>query len=398
MTYTQEKHSDNHLRLKVGLRVSIQESNGYERVIIGNFDKNIELQRTGARKVISYLDGSKSVEEITALSGISRSEVDSVISILHSNNFLDTRSGKIILTNRFHSSVPSIAEKAKRKNVESRDPALQLLHNRLTPELSEITWCDGVEDGGVEMISARQEFEVEIYGSSRIAVLLYGILLGSGVTNTHLGQQGIRDNLAISHRDIGATFLRVSDVGANFRVRLHELAKEFALFPLSSDEKKRYAKERTLKIFVGDPSKDELTTGTISKWMRDEIDFFLISTPQGGGISWGPLVIPGKTPCLRCISISREEQGDVSEYLDDVSTHHEIASVSTAVGLKAPAHESSVASAHEISGRIAHALLGYIDGRDDSLIGSRTKFAYGESCNQEHITYSLHPRCGCSWK
>jgi hypothetical protein len=59
--------------------------------------------------------------------------------------------------------------------------------------------------------------------------------------------------------------------------------------------------------------------------------------------------------------------------------------------------ESSIATSHEISGRIAQELLNYVDGNDQSLVGSRTRFHSGSTCNREHISYALHPRCGCAW-
>ncbi len=368
-------------RLKAGVRFSNTFSEGKERVVVGNFDHSFEIFHNGARSVIELLNGSKSSEEIRMHVGISQIEFDEIIAILYSHNFLDFRQSRIVLSNRFHSSVPSIAARAKRRNVEAQDPALQLLHKRLAPELSEITWRDGIDDGGIEVISARQDFDVVIYGTSRIAVLLYGILLGSGVTNTAMGSQGIRENEAISHRDIGSTYLRASDVGSSFRMRLADLSKEFALFPIPSDNKKRELKEKSLRIYVGDPTKEDLSTGLISEWMRSRLDFFLVYTPQGGGIVWGPLVKPGKTPCLRCIQISRVEQGDISQFLENDSDDC----------------ESSIASAHEIAGHIAQELLSYIDGIDKSLVGSRTRFHSGALCNREHITYALHPRCGCAW-
>jgi hypothetical protein len=196
-----------------------------------------------------------------------------------------------------------------------------------------------------------------------------------------MGTQGIRDNHPISHRDIGSTYLRTSDIGSSFSAKLSELAKDFALFPIPSDSKKREKKEKSLRIYVGDPTKEDLSTGLISQWMRNRLDFFLVSTPQGGGISWGPLVKPGKTPCLRCIQISRIEQGDISQYLEN----------------SADEMESSIATSHEISGRVAQELLNYVDGSDQSLVGSRTRFHSGGTCNREHISYALHPRCGCAW-
>lgn len=369
-------------RLKAGVRYSNTFSGDRERVVVGNFDHSIELHHNGARTIIEMLTGAKSIEEIKAQAGICEDELDSILATLHSHNFLDIRQNKIVLANRFHSSVPSIAAKAKKRKVEERDPALQLLQNRLAPELSEITWRAGVDDGGVEVISARQDYEIEIFGNSRIAVLLYGILLGSGVTNTQMGPLGVRDNQTISHRDIGSTYLRASDVGSSFRLKLSELAKEFTLFPISSESKKHEKKEKSLRIHVGDPTKEDLSTGLISQWMRQRLDFFLISTPHGGGITWGPLVKPGKTPCLRCIDISRKEQGDISQYLEN----------------GAEEMESSIAAAHEIAGRISQEILYYVDGNDESLVGARTRFHSGALCNREHITYALHPRCGCAWE
>ena len=369
-------------RLKTGVRYSNTFSGDKERVVVGNFDHSIELHHNGARTIIEMLTGAKSIEEIKVQAGICEDELDSILATLHSHNFLDIRQNKIVLANRFHSSVPSIAAKAKKRKVEERDPALQLLQNRLAPELSEITWRAGVDDGGVEVISARQDYEIEIFGNSRIAVLLYGILLGSGVTNTQMGPLGVRDNQTISYRDIGSTYLRASDVGSSFRLKLSELAKEFTLFPISSDSKKHEKKEKSLRIYVGDPTKEDLSTGLISQWMRQRLDFFLISTPHGGGITWGPLVKPGKTPCLRCIDISRKEQGDISQYLENGPEEM----------------ESSIAAAHEIAGRISQEILYYVDGNDESLVGSRTRFHSGALCNREHITYALHPRCGCAWE
>jgi len=369
-------------RLKAGVRFSNTFSGDIERVVVGNFDHSIELHHNGARAIIEMLTGVKSIDEIMAQVGICEDELNSILATLHNHNFLDVRKNTIVLANRFHSSVPSIAARARKRKVEERDPALQLLQNRLAPELSEITWHSGIDDGGIEVISARQDFEIEIFGSSRIAVLLYGILLGSGVTNTHMGAIAAKDSQTISYRDIGSTYLRASDIGSSFRLKLSELAKEFALFPIPSDSKRREKKEKSLRIYVGDPTTEDLSTGLISDWMRKRLDFFVVSTPQGGGITWGPLVKPGKTPCLRCINISRLEQGDISQYLEnDVEEM-----------------ESSIATAHEIAGRIAQEILNFVDENDESLVGSRTRFHSGALCNREHITYALHPRCGCAWE
>jgi hypothetical protein len=85
------------------------------------------------------------------------------------------------LHNRFQSP---IAERAANTEDQSNDASFRQLQLRMSPELSQTTWIPGVVDGGVQVLSSRQSFGVEIHGENRLATLIYAALLASGVTNT----------------------------------------------------------------------------------------------------------------------------------------------------------------------------------------------------------------------
>lgn len=130
----------------------------------------IEIFHGGARAIITALNGVNTPEDISSQLCAPLDVIDAVLEQLFAANFLDTVRNKITLHNRFQSSIPS---RALHTEDQSRDAAYSQLQRRLAPELSQATWLNGVADGGVEVLSTRQDFGVEIFGSSRTATLLF---------------------------------------------------------------------------------------------------------------------------------------------------------------------------------------------------------------------------------
>ena len=124
---------------------------------------------------------------------------------------LDVTKSKVRLHNRFHSP---IAERAAHTEDQSNDASYRQLQQRMVSELSQTTWVEGVVDGGVELLSSRQNFGVEIYGSNRVATLIYNALLASGVTNTRFSLTSRSGNTPIGDSDLGTGVLRTTDYGS----------------------------------------------------------------------------------------------------------------------------------------------------------------------------------------
>ena len=232
-----------------------------------------------------------------------------------------------------------------------------------------------VRDGGVGVISRRRDWHVSIFGDSRIATLLYGILLSSGVSNTHL--KGDDDHKRVSEEDMCAGFLHSSDIGLGFASRTHELSRELSLFP--STKKSLGESPRKFMVAVGKAPADR-----VQEWMSDGVPHLVIDGAEGARISVGPIVIPGQTPCVRCVSMALEDQNPMWR---EISMRR----------LLAPESEVPVAVAHHVAGVAALELLRYIDEGQSQLIGSTARIYYHSPTVAQQQTFPRHPACGCNW-
>ncbi len=363
-------------RLKVGVRFSRSIHSSEESIFVGNSQNFVEVLHPGARTVISRFNGFKSAQEISDEISVPVDLVERMANELESGGLLDTKKGKITLQNRYFSENP---EKVHGVQDQSRDAAYLQLQTRIAPELSQATWIDGVYDGGVSKLSARQNFVIEIYGGNRIASLLYAMLLASGVTQTRFAISARRSNPTVSDSDLGTGILRNSDIGENYKVRIAEISREIALFPSEINPTKQTISEKNLSIMIGDFSSE-----TMEHVMREGQNHLFIHNSDGPGISFGPLVIPGKTPCIRCIELSIEERTGM-RFETVLNAQRESGS------------DVPIAIAHHVAGLVTQLLLSHIDSNSSELIGVQIRLDYRDPISPKRTSYPRHPGCGCSW-
>ncbi len=358
--------------LKVGTLLLPHSNSTY----IGRSDQGLEVS-SPARAALAEMDGTRTCDELSQHLGIPISEITALLRELDGAGLIDTEKSKISVHTRFHS--PN-ANRASHDGDDSNDGAVRALQARLLPELSFTTWLPEVRDGGVAAIGRRRDWQVVIYGDSRIAALIYGILLSSGITYTSLFS--IDERRRIREEDLCAGFLHPSDIGLAYKMRTHELSRELSLFPMTKGS--HAAKEskggyRKIAIAVGNVPADQ-----IQEWMSDGVPHLLIDAPDGAKISVGPIVIPGQSPCARCISMALEDQNPA---------WHEISMEK----LLKPASEAPVALAHHIAGIAALELLRFIDEGQSQLIGKRASIDYHRPTIAVQQSFTRHPACGCNW-
>lgn len=368
-------------RLKNGVYITLARTPEERSMCVAGPNHAIEIFHSGARAIIASFDGKHTPEEISSLLYAPIEVIDAVLVELLAANFLDTVRNKITLHNRFQSAIPS---RAAHTEDQSRDAAYSQLQRRLAPELSQATWLKGVADGGVGLLSTRQEFGVEIFGSSRTATLLFSILLASGVTNTRFALNAAQGHQSISDSDLGSGALRTSDIGLGFQSRLEELSREWSLFPVASHPGSIHKPvpviipERNLRIIVG--SYDE---ELLNHLVRDGQDHLFIGKRAGGVVTCGPLVRPGQTPCMRCLML-----GDTERY-GQFHNHLSAASGSS--------EEFPIAIAHQIAAIAAHTTLRFIDTSESLLMGAQIHLNYLEPYAPTIRRFSRHPHCTCQW-
>ena len=177
-----------------------------------------------------------------------------------------------------------------------------------------------------------------------------------------------------------AGLLTSSDVGSNLQHTLEDKAHELALFPNKDKSVAEDIPEVFLKIFIGNGHE-----ALIAQSMSEDEIHLIVAAPDGPSIDVGPLVIPGKSACSRCITLARSDQHLLSREIDIFrSTHIEL--------------EIPVSISHFVAAQIASEILRFIDTKKSALISARVRTNYLDACNPQHIRFARHPLCGCSWR
>ena len=366
-----------HLRLKEGISI-------YRTPIglrCGTARSSFAIPEKGYVRALEILSSnSLDAIDIPSVCGITAEDYRELIWNLEEHEFLETAPSVLSVTTRFQS-----VAKHKRRDILP-DAAFSQLQKRVAPELSHTRLLPGVHDSGASIINARQNVRVEIYGSDRIATLLYGILLSSGVTYTHFALGTRSQDPLVVDTDLSAGFIRSTDVGQSYKQRMEDLGKELSLFPIERLERAQEfdgePAERYIKIHIGamDPQ-------LLSQWMAAGQEHIVISPPDGGKCVIGPLVQPGKTPCTRCRNIAIDEViGSASVVADKVL-----------IGERPNIQEMPVFLAHYLAGLIASFILQRIDANTSDLTGAYMAVDSLELSASSLIPVARNPACGCHW-
>ena len=349
---------------------------------LGTASRAIRIYTSEQKVIAEHLARGVEESEIPQLTGVSPIAVHNLMTELAHQFLIDTSLGSITLTDRFVSKLDNRAMKNSKPN---RDGAYIQLHNRIAPELEQSTWIDGVTDGGISVLSARQNYLVEISGSNRVATLLYTLLLTSGFTQVRFAARGRTS--AIDDLDIGVDGMTSSNIGFSFTKNREDLRRDYSLFLL--DKSANYLDEAStpdLVIACGDIDPEKLAL-----WMSYGQAFMHIPHPRAGRAEIGPLVIPGKTPCLRCAELAECDQSGVLSHRT-LTTYEKL--------------EYPQIAAHAIAALAASQIVTYCDaislseGEDlkgAQACGKITIIDYQVLAQPQVVAITRHPLCGCAF-
>lgn len=325
-------------RLKAGvLRVPRQDG-----VYVGLDGEGITITGPGAKPVIEMLDGSHSRLEIAIHTGTPRERVDHIINMLCLKGLVDRDHTTINYT-------PAIAQ-------------------RMQPEVDAISHRVGVEDGGLSLFLQRHQQVVDIFGLDRVGSGIATLLSASGI-----GSIRVHDDRKVTASDVAGGVYQLTDVGQDRRTVIERHIRDCA--PL---EPRRAVGEPDLIILASYPTpEDLLRLGLLGRP-------YLLAHTNPKFATVGPLVIPSKSACARCIALHRadlDEQWGLIEMARLTEHQRQISPTSIA------ALATSIAT--------AHALL-FLDTGSAPTINATVHCdgATAESVTQQ---WSKHPLCGCSW-
>jgi hypothetical protein len=348
-------------RLKRG--VSLFASTNPDEYFCGTLKRAVRIYSPEGKQQVQLLGGLDYL----------RADPDSpLLNELSALQLIDTSESALTLTKRYDS------------RATGRDAAFQQLRTRVGAELTQTTWIDGVTDTGVKVLSARQSYLIEISGSNRVAILLFSLLLASGITQVRYCAKSVA-HARISDLDIALAGISPKDIGAPLIKEREAHRQDLSLFPL--DREFSYLDELStpdLAIHCGD-----LDPEKYAHWMASGQPFLHIPSPIADIAEIGPLVIPGKTPCIRCAHLSRQSYNGAAP----------VPTLPTSLATTSDGYP--VIAAHYVAAIAASLALSFCDSltRNEgcAVTGKVTICDYQSLSTPHEVVIARHPHCGCSF-
>lgn len=280
----------------------------FSDIYVGFSNRGIELKFEIAEQLLRLFDGSRSLENITSIIETDQgqatessqvcenqiSQILQILQILSEERLIEFRT----------SPLPNQLPKKEL-------PAANLVNslNRMRAEENLYSWHPQA-DAGIStetLIGKRRNFSIMIYGRNRLALSLFAVLQASGFTQVKLTDRtnsAGNDSIAqIEPSDVCGLAIRGSDVGLRKALVLADLARNSQLFPTG---------DLALPAFPVIPdliiSTESVPQETMQNWLSENIVHLPISNLIENKIVIGPIVIPGKTPCLNCLNLWRAER------------------------------------------------------------------------------------------
>ncbi len=170
------------------------------------------------------------------------------------------------------------------------------LQARLAPELATASLAHHDSDGGVRAIVRRRMSYVRVHGAGRIGASMACLLAASGV-----GHVACRDTRPAGVCDAAPAGLEVTDAGAPRARGAARAVKRVAPDVRTDDDRNRDCRPDIVVLA------DRYDTRLPAQLMSDRIPHLCASASEAIGIV-GPLVLPGRSGCLRCLDLTRRDR------------------------------------------------------------------------------------------
>ena len=298
-------------RLRPGVKFfKISDANNQQfssGIYVGFSHRGIEIKNEIAYQLLQRLDGTQSLENILRLVSMNAfepgidpnvNEVTHLLQVLSDANLIEFR------------SVPVSLQLLRNKSTADKGDLLPInlinSFNRMQAEENLYGWHPAVtiEKDSQTLISQRRNFAIVIFGCNRLALSLFGVLQASGFSSIKIiDRSGSTNNdslVQIAPDEVCGLAIRGSDVGLRKTIVIADIARNSQLFPLENLE---FPIHPNFII-----STESIPQEIMQQWMSEETPHFVVSNLIENKIILGPIVLPGKTPCLNCLNLWRAEQ------------------------------------------------------------------------------------------
>jgi hypothetical protein len=245
---------------------------------------------------------------------------------------------------------------------------------RLAPDVA--AWSlTAPPDGAARVLARRRSAVVAVDGAGRVGAALVGLLAAAGV-----GEVVVRDRAAVDERDVSPGGHRGQAVGQPRS--LSALASARACAPSVGNHADRGPRRPRPTLVALCPDTPDPSTGTGERFLAAGLTHVVGTTYERVGVV-GPLVRPGRTPCLRCLELHRRDRDRAWPL------------VAAQLGA---AQACDVVLASQVAALLAAAVLAEVDdpAAPHELAGARLELRW-PSGRPLLRRWPAHPACGCGW-
>lgn len=324
-------------RLKAGVIRALRPDGVY----IGTGEHGVLLNLPGAAAVTERLDGTRTRVEIAIETGVTRERIEHIVSVLAHAGLVDRDYTACAFT-------PAIAD-------------------RMLPELEAIARRPGVCDGGSDLLDRRSMHRVDVIGGDRIGMQVATLLAASGI-----GRVRVIDDQPVTPADVIGSAARLSDVGAERAVVAAHRIKEALPVEASTPSGPAH-----LIILTATPMPEVV----MALGLAGRAHLSLSADPDGVVI--GPLVIPGRTACTRCLALHRVDR----------DRHWGLIELARSTRSTTP----SALAAHLTAAHATAQALQWLDTGHCAALDASLHISLDDGFVRPRA-WSPHALCGCTWK
>ena len=229
-----------------------------------------------------------------------------------------------------------------------------------------------------DLFANRASKEILIFGSNQFTIQLLATLQSAGFSKSRVIGSFGKDQLQLSADDISGGVIQSSDVGSTISQISKRISREHQL--VNAGNQHQVTNSNPALIIAMQP----IPADYQQRWLSESTPHFVISSIVENQIEIGPIILPGKTTCLRCIDLTAAANALTPEI---ASLNY----LTSAERLPAGVLALTV-------GLVALFATQFLDTNSESLsplISSALRIDLANPCKQSHIRWQPNSMCGC---
>jgi bacteriocin biosynthesis cyclodehydratase domain-containing protein len=250
--------------------------------------------------------------------------------------------------------------------------------DRLRPDLASLALRGPRPDAGTGLLETRRQAAVEVRGSARVGASAATLLAAAGI-----GHVAVRDSALARAADVAPAGLSPCDVGTRREAAARAAVRRAA--PATRPALPAGRQVADLVLLAPDGPVDP---GERDRLLRAGVPHLLASVRETTGVV-GPLVLPGRSACLRCLDLARADRDPAWPRVAA-----QVATESSAQGPAISACDTVLATAVAV-----HAVLqalAFLDGALPAAVDGTLEITLPEG-RLRRRSWTPHPGCGCGW-